>query len=38
MSEDDWETPFDEVWGDLLRLLRRWGTPNLSASLFLLVF
>ena len=37
VSEDDWETPFDKVWGDLPRLLRRWRTLNLGASLFLLV-
>ena len=34
---DDWETPSDEVWGDMPRLLRQWGTSNLGASLFLLV-
>ena len=34
---DDWEIPFNEVWGDLPRLLRRWRTLNLGASLFLLV-
>ena len=34
---DDFETPFDEAWGDIPRLLRRWGTPNLGASLFLIV-
>ena len=36
MSEDDWETPSNEVLGDLPGLLCRWGTPNLGASLFLL--
>ena len=36
VSEDDWETPSNEVSGDLPGLLRRWGTPNLGASLFLL--
>ena len=36
VSDDDFETPSNEVWGDLLRLLRRWRTPTLSASLFLL--
>ena len=36
MSEDDWEMPSNEIWGDLSRL-RRWSIPNLGASLFLLV-
>ena len=35
---DEWETPSDEVWGDLPGLLRWWGTSNLGALLFLLVF
>ena len=35
VSDDDFETPSNEVWGDLLRLLRRWRTLTLSASLFL---
>ena len=35
VSGDDWETPSSEVWGDLPRLLRWWGTPRLGASLFL---
>ena len=35
VSEDDFETPSNEVWGDLPRLLRRWKTPTLGASLFL---
>ena len=35
MSEDDFETPSGKVWGDLLRLHCRWGTPILGASLFL---
>jgi len=34
---DDFETSFGKVWGDLPRLHRRWGTPTLGASLFLLV-
>ena len=34
---DDFETPSSRVWGDLLRLHRRWGTPTLDASIFLLV-
>ena len=37
MSGDDFETPSSEAWGDIPRLLRRWGTPNLGASMFLLV-
>ena len=37
VSGDDWETPSDEVWGNLPRLLRRWRTPNLGSSLFILV-
>ena len=35
MSGDDFETPFSREWDDILRLLRRWGTPTLGASLFL---
>ena len=35
VSGDDFETPFSEVWGDLPRLHRRWGTPTIGASLFL---
>ena len=35
MSGDDFETPSGKVWGDLLRLHCRWGTPILGASLFL---
>ena len=35
VSEDDFETPSNEVWGDLPRLLRRWRTSTLGASLFL---
>ena len=34
---NEWETPFDEVWGDLLRLLHRWRTSSLGASSFLLI-
>ena len=34
---DDFETPFGEVWGDLLRLHHRWGTSTLGVSLFLLI-
>ena len=32
---DDFETSSSEVWGDLPRLHRWWGTPTLGASLFL---
>ena len=34
---DDFEIPSGEVWGDLSRLHRWWGTPTLGASLFLLI-
>jgi len=37
VSGDYFETPSNKVWGDLLRLLRWWGTPCLGVSLFLLV-
>ena len=37
VSGDDFETPSSREWGDVPRLLRRWGTPNLGASVFLLV-
>ena len=36
MSGDDFETPASEAWGDIPKLLRRWGTPNLGASIFLI--
>ena len=35
VSSDDFETPLGEVWGDLPRLHRQWGTPTLGVSLFL---
>ena len=38
VSGDDFETPSSEAWGDIPRLLRRWETPNLGASTFLIVF
>ena len=38
VSGDDWETPFDEEWGDLSRLLCQWRTLSLGASLFLQEF
>ena len=34
MSGDDFETPSSRDWGDIPRLLRRWGTSTLGASLF----
>ena len=37
MSGDDVATPFSRDRGNILRLLRQWGTPTLGASLFLLV-
>ena len=35
VSGDDAETPFSRDRGNILRLLRQWGTPTLGASLFL---
>ena len=37
VSGDDFETPASEAWGDVPRLLRRWGTPHLGASTFSIV-
>ena len=37
VSGDDFETPSSREWGDVPRLLHRWGTPTLGASVFLLV-
>ena len=37
MSRDDFETPASEAGGDIPRLLRRWGTPKLGSSIFLIV-
>ena len=37
VSGDDLETPASEAWGDVLRLLRWWGTPYLGASTFSIV-
>ena len=37
VSEDDFETPSSEAWGDVPRLLRRWGTPHLGVSTFSIV-
>ena len=36
VSVDEWETPPDEVWGDLSILLCWWRIPRLGASSFLL--
>ena len=37
VSGDDFETSSSRDWGDVSRLLRRWGTLTLGASVFLLV-
>ena len=37
VSGDDFETPSSRNWGDVLRLLRQWGTPTLDVSIFLFV-
>ena len=34
---DDFETHASEAWGDIPRLLHRWGTPHLGASIFFIV-
>ena len=34
MSGDGWETPPDELWGDIPRLLRHWRASSLGASSF----
>ena len=34
MFGDGWETPSDEFWGDIPRLLHRWRAPSLGASSF----
>ena len=31
---DEFKTLSSEVWGDVPKLLRRWGTPSLGASSF----
>ena len=36
VSGDDFETPSSEAWGNIPRLLRRWGTPNLGVTIFLI--
>ena len=38
VSKDDFETPASEAWGDVPRLLRRWGTPHLGASILPIVY
>ena len=35
--KDDFETPASKAWGDIPRLLRRWGTPHLGESIFFIV-
>ena len=35
VSRDDFETLSSREWGDVLRLLRWWGTPTLGALVFL---
>ena len=35
VSGDDFETLSSREWGDVPRLLRRWGTSTLGASVFL---
>ena len=37
VSANDFETPASEAWGEVLRLLRRWGTPHLGASILSIV-
>ena len=34
MFGDGWETPSDEFWGDIPRLLHRWRASSLGASSF----
>ena len=34
---DDFETPASKAWGDVPRLLRRWGTSHLGASILSIV-
>ena len=35
VSVDDFETQSSSDWGNIPRLLRRWGTPTLGVSVFL---
>ena len=37
VSGDDFETSANEAWGDVPRLLCRWGTPHLGASILPIV-
>ena len=37
VSGNDFETPASEAWGDVRRLLRRWGTPHLGTSILPIV-
>ena len=37
VSGVDFKTLASEAWGDIPRLLCRWGTPNLGASILLIV-
>ena len=37
VSGNDFETPASEAWGDIPRLLRRWGTPHFGASILPIV-
>ena len=30
MSRDGWETPFNELWGEVPRLLRCWRASSLG--------
>lgn len=32
VSGDEWETPSDEVWGNVPRLLHQWRSPSLGVS------
>ena len=38
ISGDGWETFSDDLWGDIPRLLCRWGTPKLGVSSFIFFF
>ena len=38
VSRDGWETLSDDLWGDVPRLLHRWGTPKLGVSYFISFF
>ena len=37
VSGDDFKIPASEAWGDVPRLLHRWGTPHLGASTFSII-